>query len=111
MEHVMMPIAIIGSLGASVYFFTKALTDYILRKKMIDKGFVSPDAQSIFKDQIVENKFGALKWGLIIFCGGIGLILMEFFSVQPDSTLPYGIFAVSVSLGYLAYYLIVRKGS
>jgi hypothetical protein len=111
MQHVMMPIAIIGSFGASIYFFTKVLTDYILRKKMIEKGFVSPETQSIFKEQAVDNKFGALKWGLIIFSGGIALILMDFFSVQPDSTLPYGMFAVAVSLGYLAYYLIARKAS
>ena len=37
MEHVLMPIAIIGSFGTSLYFFTKVLTDYILKKKMIEK--------------------------------------------------------------------------
>ncbi|HRW99238.1 MAG TPA: hypothetical protein P5280_07090 [Cyclobacteriaceae bacterium] len=32
--EVLMPLAIFSGLGGSVYFFTKALTEYILKKKM-----------------------------------------------------------------------------
>jgi hypothetical protein len=46
--EVLMPIAIIGSLGTSAYLFTRVMTDYILKKKMIDKGFVNDDTQAIF---------------------------------------------------------------
>ena len=42
---VLMPVAILGSLGLSLYFFTKVLTDYILKKKMIEKGFVNEERQ------------------------------------------------------------------
>ncbi|SKC74857.1 DUF6249 domain-containing protein [Ohtaekwangia koreensis] len=109
MEHVLMPIAIFGSFGTTLYFFTKVLTDYILKKKMIDKGFVNEESQSIFKDYSAENKYSSLKWGLIAFFSGISLILMDYLDVRPDSTLPYGIFAVALSLGFLIYYFLVKK--
>jgi len=110
-NEVLMPIAIIGSFGASIFFFTKVMTDYILKKKMIDKGFVNDDTQAIFKQHTADGKFSSLKWGLIIFFAGLSLVIMEFIPTSPDSPLPYGLFAVSVSLGFLIYYYIVKKNS
>ena len=109
LRDVLMPLAILGSFGTSVYFFVKVMTDYILKKKMIDKGFVNEDTQSIFKQHTSENKYSALKWGLIIFFAGFSLIIMEFIPTGPESPLPYGLFAVSVSLGFLIYYFMVKK--
>jgi len=113
MDHnlmeVLMPIAIIGSFGTSAYLFTRVMTDYILKKKMIDKGFVNDDTQAIFKQHTVDNKYSNLKWGLIIFFAGVSLIIMEYIPVESQSPLPYGLFAVSVSLGFLIYYFLVKN--
>jgi hypothetical protein len=109
MTDVLMPIAIFGSFGTTLYFFTKVLTDYFLKRKMIEKGFVNEETQSIFKQHTAENKFTALKWGLLVFSAGIGLIIIDSMNVRPDSALPYGIFAVSVSIGFLVYYFIVKR--
>ncbi len=109
LRDVLMPLAIMGSFGAGVYFVTKALTDYLLKKKMVDKGFVNEDTQAIFKQHAGENKFASLKWGLIIFFAGLALILMEYIPVGPESPLPYGLFAVSVSLGFLLYYFMTKS--
>lgn len=104
-----MPLTIIGTFGVSVYFFVRVMTDYILKKKMIDKGFVNDETQAIFKSHTAEDRFSSLKWGLIIFFGGLSLILMEYIPVASQSPLPYGLFAVSVSAGFLIYYFIVKK--
>jgi hypothetical protein len=111
--EVLMAPSVLGSIGLAVYFFTKVMTDYILKKKMIDKGFVNDDTQAIFKQHASElaNKYSSLKWGMIVFFAGLSLILMEFIPVQHDSPLPYGLFAVSVSLGFLIYYFMVKKDS
>jgi hypothetical protein len=111
LRDVLMPITIMGSFGAGLYFFTKVMTDYILKKKMIDKGFVNDDTQAIFKQHAAENenKYASLKWGLIIFFGGLALIIMEYIPSGPESPLPYGLFAVSVSAGFLLYYFLVKK--
>ncbi len=109
---VLLPIAIIGSFGTSIYFFTKVMTDYILKKKMIEKGFVNDDTQAIFKNyRQDDNKYASLKWGLISFFAGISLIVMEYVSVSPDSPLPYGLFAVAVSFGFLIYYFMVKRST
>lgn len=76
---------------------------------MIEKGFVNDDAQAILKRQTNENKFTSLKWGLIIFFAGISLVIMEYIPATPESPLPYGLFAIAVSLGFLIYYFLVRK--
>ena len=108
-REVLMPIAILGSLGAAVFFFVKVMTDYILKKKMIEKGFVNDDTQAIFKTHTETTKYSSLKWGLIILFGGLALILMEYIPSSPESPLPYGILAVSVSVGFLIYYFMVKK--
>jgi hypothetical protein len=109
LKEVLMPLAILGSFGAALILFTRAITDYILKKKMIEKGFVNEDTQSIFKQHTGEYKYSALKWGLIIFFAGLSLILMEYIEFDRQSPLPYGLFAVSVSLGFLIYYYLVKK--
>ena len=111
LSEVLMPIAILGSFGAAVYFFAKVMTDYILKKKMIEKGFVNDETQAIFKQQTVGNKYASLKWGLITFFAGLSLIIMEFIPARPESPLPYGLFAVSVSLGFLVYYFMLKNDS
>ncbi len=86
------------------------MTDYILKKKMIDKGYVNEDTQAIFRKQMTsENKTSALKWGLIMFFAGLSMIIMEYIPTGPESPLPYGLFFVSVSLGFLLYYFMVKQ--
>jgi hypothetical protein len=111
LREVLMPISILGSLGLAIYFFTKVLTDYVLKKKMIDKGFVNDDTQAIFKQHTSDNRYSSLKWGMIIFFAGLSLVLMEYIPARPDSPMPYGLFALSVSLGFLLYYFIVQRES
>jgi ABC-type antimicrobial peptide transport system permease subunit len=108
--EVLMPVSILGSFGTALYFFTKVLTDYMLKKKMIEKGYVNEETQAIFRTQsVAESKFGSLKWGLLALCGGIALIVMDRMNVQADSTLPYGILAVALSVGFLTYFFIVKR--
>jgi len=111
LREVLMPLAIFGGLGTSVYFFVKVMTDYILKKKMIEKGFVNDDTQAIFKQHTTDNKYPSLKWGLIIFFAGMSLIIMEYIPARTESPLPYGLFAVSVSLGFLIYYFMMKSDS
>ena len=99
-----------GSFGAALYFFTKVLTDYVLKKKMIEKGFVNEDTQAILKShQAADGRYGSLKWGLLTLSAGIALILMDYLEVRSDSPLPYGLLAVALSIGFLVYYFIVKN--
>jgi hypothetical protein len=109
MNEVLMPIAIIGSFGVSLYFFTKTLTYYILKKKMIEKGFVNDDTQAIFRTGHVPNRYSSLKWGLIAFFGGASLILIDYLDLRRNAATAYGIVAISLSLAFLTYFYLVKK--
>lgn len=109
LREVLMPLTILGTFGTALVMFTKTLLDYRLKKNMIEKGFVNEDTQAIFKKQTSEDKFTALKWGLIIFFAGLSLIVIEYVPSGPESPLPYGVFALFVSLGFLIYYYLVKK--
>jgi hypothetical protein len=110
LKDVLMPVTIFGGLGGSLYFFTKVMTDYILKKKMIDKGYVNEDTQAIFKQHTsIDNRFSSLKWGLIMLFAGLALVVMEYIPTGPESPLPYGLFAMFVSGGFLIYYFMVKK--
>lgn len=109
LQELLMPIGVLGTFGLATVAFVKTLTSYFLRKRMIEKGYVNSDAQAIFQVHSDENKYSSLKWGLIIFFGSISLILMEFIPVDPESPLPYGLFAFFISLGFLLYFYLVNK--
>jgi hypothetical protein len=109
-DNVLAPFVILGTIGASIIFFTRIITDYILKKKMIEKGHIDEGSQSIFKKEVeADSKFASLKWGLIVFFGGVSLVAMEYIPYSRDSTLPYGLFALAVSLGFLVYYFVVKN--
>jgi hypothetical protein len=109
LRDVLMPLVILGTIGTSLVLFTRTIADYILKKKMIEKGYVNDDTQAIFKKSTDENRYSTLKWGLIILFAGLSLILMEYIHYDSRSPLPYGLFSVFVSLGFLIYYFIVKK--
>jgi hypothetical protein len=111
MVDVLMGVTIFGGIGITLAVLTRLITDYILKKNMINKGFVNDDTQAIFKAHVhvsSENKYSSLKWGLILFFAGTALILLDFIQYDIQSPLPYGVVTVGVSLGFLIYYFIVR---
>jgi hypothetical protein len=108
MYEVLMPTAILGTISLGIYLFTKTLTDYYLKKKMVENGYVNEENQSLFKNQDTTDKYGALKWGLIVFFGALGLILIDVIPSRHDSPLPFGIFALCLSFGFLTYFMIAK---
>ena len=104
-----MPISIIGTFGASLYFFTKVLTEYILKKKMIEKGYVNDDTQAIFRNTNVPNRYGSLKWGLLAFFGGSALILIDQLDLERRSVATFGIILIALSVAFFIYFYIVKR--
>ena len=105
----------------SIITFVKILSSHFLKRKIIkaghfDKaGILEQDAEIEVKKQVKYDQYPALKWGLVAFFGGIGFIVMELLGAkypefkQYNSAMPYGIFFVSVSIGFLLYYAIMNR--
>ncbi|RUT77908.1 hypothetical protein DLK05_10510 [Ancylomarina longa] len=105
----------------SIITFVKIISSHFLKRKIIKSGhfdragILEQDAEIEVKKQVKYDQYPALKWGLVAFFGGIGFIVMEVLAVsnpifkQYDSTMPYGIFFVSVAIGFLLYYVIMSR--
>ncbi len=110
MQNVLMPIAILGTLSLGLIYFARTITSYIIRKKMIDKGYVDKESIAILSEtRSSAGPLTTLKWALVVFFGGLALVLLEFIPYEHDSPLPYGLFALSISLGLLIHYFIARQ--
>lgn len=85
-----------------------ALLKYRLKMRMIESSNID--------DRLLESltgpdaKLEALKWGLILFFGGTGLIVIEFLPFDStQSSLPYGVEIVFLAAGFLSYYLLLQS--
>jgi hypothetical protein len=86
-----------------------ATFNYRIKVRMIKGGFVDESAIKSLNKLRYDLKVDTLKWGLILFFGGAGLIVLNFITYKGDSTLPYGIETLFLSAGFISYYFIARK--
>jgi phosphatidylglycerophosphate synthase len=85
-----------------------ALLNYRLKMRMLETAQI--DDRLLASLTKPGNKYEALKWGLILFFGGCGLIVIEFLPFEAEqSSLPYGVEIVFLSAGFLSYYLFVQN--
>jgi hypothetical protein len=109
----------------AIYMVLKNFTDYSLKKMIIKSGHV--DNAAILDQQVSSansesreiNRYPSLKWGLVAFFAGMGLICIDQMGPSTDnvnahyhfmenSLLPLGIEMVCISLGFIIYFLIVN---
>lgn len=103
----LIPIVAIISVFGSVILFVTILTNYSLKKKLIDKDMVNNETTNLFSKK--DSRHNALKWGLIVLFGGLGLIIIDSMGLDNDDAMPYGIEAVCIAVGFLIYYVMMKK--
>jgi hypothetical protein len=86
-----------------------ALLNYRLKRRIIEAGRIDENiVDRLFKPAGFPQDL--LKWGLLLFFGGAGLVVLEFIPYRGDqSPLPYGLEAIFIAIGFLVYYFLVRK--
>jgi hypothetical protein len=80
--------------------------NYRLKKRIIDSGPIDNDAINFLK-KMTDTGTEQLKWGCVLFMGGLGLVVAHYIPYEYDSSLPYGIELMFISAGFLIYYFIV----
>ncbi len=96
---------IIGVIFFGLVSIIRAITDYQLRRKLIQLGHVDKHATDILQKP-QDSRLASLKWGLVVLFGGIGLIVISLTGIDDDSPLPFGIEAVCIAIGFLTYYFV-----
>jgi hypothetical protein len=121
----MTPILVTTIIFYSIYMVLKNFTDYSLKKMIIKSGHV--DNAAILDQQVSSanaesrevNRYPSLKWGLVAFFAGMGLIFIDQMSpggadwrangrFMDNSVLPLGVEMVAISFGFILYFLIVN---
>ena len=99
---------VIAVIFAGIVSIIRVILNYNLKRKLLESGQVDEKAVNILGDQ-EEGRYAALKWGLVILFGGLGLVLLEFIPHDINSPFPYGFVTTFIAVGFLLYYLLVRK--
>lgn len=106
------------------YEIIKNFTDFLLKRKIIkaghfeNAGILEQKVASSSLENQEGNKYPSLKWGLVAFFAGIGFIIIDqlgpntndlygYQNFWNNSVLPFGIELVSISMGFIVYFLIV----
>lgn len=101
-----------------IYQIFRLISEHFLKRKLINSGHVEQAGILAAPAQPVEEpqRYPSLKWGLVAFTGGLGLIIIEMIrTTSPlgvdyyESALPYGIELVFISLGFLVYFFLVTR--
>lgn len=86
-----------------------ALYNYRLKKRIIESGPIDDNSLK-FLMSLSGVGSEVLKWGLILLFGGASLVLVEFLPYPAnESTVPYGVVLIGIALGFLSYYLIMKR--
>lgn len=109
MDIVLLNVVVFGFTAFMTIGIIKSITNYRLRKRMIDAGLVDEKHMELLKESSKESYYSSLKWGLIFFFSGVALILVNSLDLYYDSTAAYGIVISSASVGFLVYFAFMRR--
>ena len=106
-QHIAFFVAVIA-IFAVIALVIIAWFNYRLKKRIIDSGPVNEDALGFLKSLSSSNT-EPLKWGCVVFSGGLGLVILSFIPYGDNSSLPFGLEAMFIAAGFLVYYILIRR--
>lgn len=107
MKHILPFVLLIGIL-LIISVIISNLLNYNLKKRIVDSGSLDENVVRLLNR--LSDSPNALKWAIILFSGGLGLIVLEFLPYRiEDSLLPYGVESIFLAAGFITYYLIAKK--
>ena len=94
---------------AAIVFMVRAITDGIIRFRALSSTSDASEVLNALKGQSAPFHMSALKWGLGLGCLGAGFLVIQVLNLQPDQPGTWGVIAISIAVGLLAFYGIVKK--
>lgn len=94
---------------SAMAFIISSLFNYRLKSRVIKSGLIDQETIRLLNQLNGDTKLKALKWALLLFFGGAGLVLLQFIPYSLNSPLPYGIEILFVSAGFFIYYRLIQN--
>lgn len=104
-----------------IYYLLRTLTDYFLKRRIIKEGHFEKAGILEVVPRTVDDpepsRYKTLKWALVTFMGGVGLIVADLVQNMPqipwahshNALIPFGIVLVFVSVGFIIYFFIANR--
>lgn len=107
----LVPIVAIIMVFGTVSLAIITITNFLLKKKLIQSGNLDPESQKLITQNFSGMKFDNLKWGLVLLFAGIGLVIIDFLPMHEirNMHLPLGIELISIALGFLIYFFYMKN--
>lgn len=96
---------------SAIAFVIDSLLKYRLKSRIVKSGFTDSEMTKLIGHLNSDGKHQALKWALLLFFGGLGIIIMQVIPLELNTPLTFGIEALAIAIGFFLYYLLVSKGS
>ncbi len=93
----------------SIIMVVKFLTEYALRKKLIEKGLVDEKVKYLFADAGMTHLLSNIKWGLILVAIGLALFWKQISPYRVEDETIWGLMFLLGGIGFLVYYFIAKS--
>ncbi|MGN6294342.1 MAG: DUF6249 domain-containing protein [Chitinophagaceae bacterium] len=93
--------------GSFILIIFRQILDHRLKNRMLEKGASDELAAQFLRPDAKDVKRQTMKWFIIFLCIGAGFLFID--ATQPIGLHSIAILCFCIALGYLAYYLFVRK--
>lgn len=105
MEEFLVPLG----LFAMIAYIVKLISDNRLRRKVLDSAASEEMADTLLDRQWAEpHTRSALKWGLVLFSLGLGVLVVDLLALGFESPLAYAVLLLATGLALLGFYVIER---
>jgi hypothetical protein len=105
---VLIPIA----LFAMIFLIVKSVADNKTRQKAIEKGVSDEFLKNLFKqqpDEGAQDLNRSLKWGMVAFAIGLGLMTVDGQNLSPDDPSAFGIPLLYAGVALVLYQMFLRN--
>lgn len=109
-----MDVEILVPLGffAMIAYIVKLISDNRLRRKVLNSAASENMAEALLDRQWAEPRTrSALKWGLIFFALGFGVLVVDLLAIGFESPLAYAILLLATGGALLGFYAIEHDAS
>lgn len=107
----MMAVEILVPLGffAMIAYIAKLIGDTRIRRKVLDSAASEEMADALLSREWPAPRTRlALKWGLVLFSLGVGVLFVDIIAIGFESPMAYAILLLAAGAALLAFYAIER---
>jgi hypothetical protein len=93
----------------SFVLIARFITQYAIRKKLIEKGLVDEKVKYLFSEAGPTYLLSNVKWGIVLVAVGVGLFWRQFAPYHVEDSSIFGLIFILAGIGFLVYYFIAKS--